>query len=121
MALLARRFALLWLLQLAAASLAEAGNRLSACGGVGQRGCCLHEIVPSCDSGLVERVGQGPGTGRSCGTVLGVPVFAAGTWYILRLMAHTPAEGEPEPAELPIRSAGITPAASVDRRREEGE
>jgi cytochrome d ubiquinol oxidase subunit I len=40
-------------------------------------------------------------------------VFAAGTWYILRLMAHAPHEGEPEPAKLPIRSAGITPSAAV--------
>ena len=41
-------------------------------------------------------------------------VFAAGTWYILRLMAHAPAEGEPEPAKLPIRTAGITPGPAVE-------
>ena len=41
-------------------------------------------------------------------------VFAAGTWYILRLLAHAPAEGEPEPAKLPIRSAGITPGPAVE-------
>ncbi|HEY9553995.1 cytochrome ubiquinol oxidase subunit I [Allosphingosinicella sp.] len=40
-------------------------------------------------------------------------VFAAGTLYILKLMAHPPHPGEPEPAEAPIRTAGITPAASV--------
>ena len=43
-------------------------------------------------------------------------VFAAGTLYILRLMAHAPKAGEPRPAEQPIRTAGITPAPSVDRR-----
>ncbi|HET9427339.1 MAG TPA: cytochrome ubiquinol oxidase subunit I [Allosphingosinicella sp.] len=43
-------------------------------------------------------------------------VFAAGTIYILRLMAHAPKAGEPRPAEQPIRTAGITPAPSVDRR-----
>jgi cytochrome bd ubiquinol oxidase subunit I len=51
-------------------------------------------------------------------------VFAAGTLYILRLMADVPAAGEPQPADLPIRTAGITPAPSVDRRRigrDEGE
>jgi cytochrome d ubiquinol oxidase subunit I len=46
-------------------------------------------------------------------------VFAAGTWYILKLMAHAPAEGETPPGDAPIRSAGITPAAAVDRGGEE--
>jgi cytochrome d ubiquinol oxidase subunit I len=41
-------------------------------------------------------------------------VFAAGTLYILKLMAQPPHPGEPEPA-APIRSAGITPAPSVER------
>jgi cytochrome d ubiquinol oxidase subunit I len=40
-------------------------------------------------------------------------VFAAGVLYLLRLMAHAPAPHEREPAHLPIRSAGITPAQSV--------
>jgi cytochrome d ubiquinol oxidase subunit I len=43
-------------------------------------------------------------------------VFAAGTIYILRLMAHPPHAGESAPAEAPIRTAGITPAPSLDRR-----
>ena len=42
-------------------------------------------------------------------------VFGAGILYILRLMAHAPAAHEPALAESPIRSAGITPAASVGR------
>jgi len=42
-------------------------------------------------------------------------VFAAGTWYILRLMRDPPREGEPGPAEAPIRTAGITPAPAVER------
>jgi cytochrome d ubiquinol oxidase subunit I len=41
-------------------------------------------------------------------------VFAAGTWYILRLMKAPPAEGEAAPAHLPIRTAGITQASSLD-------
>ena len=41
-------------------------------------------------------------------------VFAAGAIYILRLMSHPPTPGVPEP-EAPIRSAGITPAASLER------
>jgi cytochrome d ubiquinol oxidase subunit I len=45
-------------------------------------------------------------------------VFGAGTWYILRLMSQPPHPGEPEP-ETPIRSAGITPAQSVDRHHDE--
>ena len=47
-------------------------------------------------------------------------VFAAGTWYILKLMAHPPAAGESAPVNAPIRSAGITPAAAVEREGEEG-
>ena len=37
-----------------------------------------------------------------------------GTWYIFKLMSRPPHPAEPEPAEAPIRTAGITPAASVD-------
>lgn len=44
-------------------------------------------------------------------------VFAAGTWYILKLMAHAPAAHEPDLADAPIRSAGITPAPSVGEGR----
>lgn len=43
-------------------------------------------------------------------------VFSVGTWYILHLMAHPPHRGEPalETGEhYPIRTSGITPAASV--------
>jgi cytochrome d ubiquinol oxidase subunit I len=40
-------------------------------------------------------------------------VFGAGTWYIIRLMARAPEEGE-EPRS-PIRTAGITPAAGMER------
>lgn len=39
--------------------------------------------------------------------------FAAGTLYILRLMGQPPREGESPPQPGPIRTAGITPAASV--------
>ncbi len=46
-------------------------------------------------------------------------VFAAGTWYILRLMRHAPAAGETPPGDAPIRSAGITPAAAVESGGEE--
>ncbi|MBX3560200.1 MAG: cytochrome ubiquinol oxidase subunit I [Sphingomonas sp.] len=42
-------------------------------------------------------------------------VFGAGTLYILRLMSRTPAEGESATPELPIRTAGITPAPAVER------
>ena len=45
-------------------------------------------------------------------------VFAAGTWYILRLMREVPAAGAHGPADGPIRSAGITPAPAVERREE---
>jgi cytochrome d ubiquinol oxidase subunit I len=43
-------------------------------------------------------------------------VFGIGTYYILKLMGRAPVAGEPEPAEAPIRTAGITPAPALDRR-----
>jgi cytochrome d ubiquinol oxidase subunit I len=46
-------------------------------------------------------------------------VFGAGTLYILRLMARPPEEGEEGEPRVPIRTAGITPAAGVAERREE--
>ncbi len=42
-------------------------------------------------------------------------VFGAGTWYILRLMAKAPEEGEEGEPRAPIRTAGVTPAAGVRR------
>jgi cytochrome d ubiquinol oxidase subunit I len=41
-------------------------------------------------------------------------VFGVGTVYILRLMARAPEAGEGEEPGIPIRTAGITPAASFD-------
>ncbi|WP_076070913.1 cytochrome ubiquinol oxidase subunit I [Sphingomonas montana] len=40
-------------------------------------------------------------------------VFGAGTYYLLRLMSHAPEAHESEPANIPQRASGITPAASV--------
>ncbi|MBB4642419.1 cytochrome ubiquinol oxidase subunit I [Rhizorhapis suberifaciens] len=40
-------------------------------------------------------------------------VFAAGTWYILKLMAKPPQPHESAPSEHPERSAGITPAPGL--------
>ncbi len=39
--------------------------------------------------------------------------FGAGTYYLLRLMSKPPEPGESEPAHLPQRAAGITPATSL--------
>jgi cytochrome d ubiquinol oxidase subunit I len=44
-------------------------------------------------------------------------VFAAGTWYILKMMAHAPTAHEPPLPDAPIRSAGITPARAVEEGR----
>jgi cytochrome d ubiquinol oxidase subunit I len=40
-------------------------------------------------------------------------VFGIGVWYILKLMQNGPQPHEPEMAEAPIRSAGITPATQM--------
>ncbi len=40
-------------------------------------------------------------------------VFGAGVVYILKLMAKPPVAHEPEPAHIPVRSAGTTPAVAV--------
>lgn len=39
--------------------------------------------------------------------------FGAGTLYILRLMSRPPVPEEPEPAKIPQRAAGTTPAPAV--------
>jgi cytochrome d ubiquinol oxidase subunit I len=44
-------------------------------------------------------------------------VFGAGVFYLLRLMSHSPHLGESGPENLPIRTAGLTPAPSVDPHR----
>ncbi|WFU23669.1 cytochrome ubiquinol oxidase subunit I [Bradyrhizobium sp. CB1717] len=46
-------------------------------------------------------------------------VFSVGAWYILRLMSHAPAMAEPglESGDVPIRTAGITPASAIDPDR----
>jgi len=46
-------------------------------------------------------------------------VFGIGVWYLLKLMSAPPHPGEPEP-EAPTRSAGITPAQSVERSLDAG-
>ncbi|MES3048751.1 cytochrome ubiquinol oxidase subunit I [Sphingomonas faeni] len=40
-------------------------------------------------------------------------VFGAGTYYLLRLMSHPPEAHESEPAHIPQRASGITPAAGL--------
>ncbi len=40
-------------------------------------------------------------------------VFGAGILYILKLMAKPPVEHEKEPPHIPVRTAGITPAAAL--------
>lgn len=46
-------------------------------------------------------------------------VFSMGIFYLLRLMAHPPAALEPGVAEIPVRTAGITPAPALERPDEE--
>jgi cytochrome d ubiquinol oxidase subunit I len=41
-------------------------------------------------------------------------VFTAGGLYILKLMGKPPQPHEPDPASLPIRTAGITPAQAIE-------
>src|SRR3546814_4207737 len=43
------------------------------------------------------------------------PVFGAGIYYVLKLMAHPPERGEREPRHTPRRAAGITPASGIDQ------
>ena len=43
-------------------------------------------------------------------------VFGIGVWYILKLMSHPPHAGETGLASAPVRTAGITPSPSIERR-----
>src|SRR3569833_270173 len=47
--------------------------------------------------------------------------FGAGTYYLLRLMAKAPEAHEAEPANVPQRAAGITPASAVGVALQPGE
>ena len=50
-----------------------------------------------------------------------LPVFGAGIWYLFRLFRHPPeAQESGVESEPPIRTAGITPAASADPDRVHG-
>ncbi|MBL8345724.1 MAG: hypothetical protein JNN03_09805 [Rubrivivax sp.] len=52
----------------------------SACGGAGQRACCVTERVPSCNKGLVERSGC-KGNACRCGGFNVAGLRSAGTCY----------------------------------------
>jgi cytochrome d ubiquinol oxidase subunit I len=41
-------------------------------------------------------------------------VFGAGVWYILKLMSKAPHAHETDPAHVPMRTAGITPAPALE-------
>jgi cytochrome bd ubiquinol oxidase subunit I len=41
-------------------------------------------------------------------------VFGAGVAYIMKLMSKPPGPAEPGPKNIPIRTAGITPAPALD-------
>jgi len=41
-------------------------------------------------------------------------VFGAGVWYILKLMSKAPHAHETDPAHVPLRTAGITPAPALE-------
>lgn len=54
------------------------------------------------------------GTSLLAFVVVYFAVFGAGTSYILKLMAQPPATGESGIGDMPVRAAGITPAAGLD-------
>ncbi len=55
---------LLW--GMALTMLSPHASAVTACGGEGQRACCLGERVPSCSVGLVERAGCEAGNNNAC-------------------------------------------------------
>ena len=63
---------------------------------------------------------QAPAVASSLLAFIGVYfiVFGAGVYYILRLMGHAPQPGEPGPADMPTRAAGITPGPAVASKGE---
>jgi cytochrome d ubiquinol oxidase subunit I len=82
---------------------------------VGRQPFTIYGLLRTADSAAPL---DAPAVGASLITFICVyfVVFGAGTVYILKLMSHAPHPGEPgldEGPDRPIRSAGITPAASV--------
>ncbi|MGP1283886.1 MAG: cytochrome ubiquinol oxidase subunit I [Parasphingopyxis sp.] len=81
---------------------------------VGRQPWVIHEVMRTEDA--VSAIGA-PAVGGSliAFVIVYFFVFGAGTLYLLKLMSHPPAPGETGVAEAPIRTAGITPAAGIDK------
>ncbi|HEY6917358.1 MAG TPA: cytochrome ubiquinol oxidase subunit I, partial [Allosphingosinicella sp.] len=76
---------------------------------VGRQPYVIYNLLRTADA--VSPIGAPGVTGSLIAFVLVYfSVFAAGTFYILKLMGHAPHPGETAPATAPIRTAGITPS-----------
>ncbi|MGF1607244.1 MAG: cytochrome ubiquinol oxidase subunit I [Rhodothalassiaceae bacterium] len=82
---------------------------------VGRQPYTVYNLLSTADS--VSPIGA-PAVGGSliAFVIVYFVVFGIGTWYLFRLMSKPPAAlQQPEAADEPIRTAGITPGPSVPR------
>jgi len=82
---------------------------------VGRQPWVIHGLLRTADAS--SAIGT-PGVAGSliAFVIVYFSVFAAGGWYILRLMAQPPKGGESGDVQSPIRTAGITPAPGEQAR-----
>jgi cytochrome d ubiquinol oxidase subunit I len=84
---------------------------------VGRQPYTVYGILRTADS-VAPLAAPAVATSLIAFVVVYFAVFGVGAWYILRLMHHAPQPHEPDLAEAPIRTAGITPAAQIERGAE---
>lgn len=81
---------------------------------VGRQPYTVYGLLRTADS-VAPLAAPAVATSLAAFVVVYFAVFGIGTWYILKLMHHAPKPGETGLSDAPIRTAGITPAAGVDR------
>ncbi len=80
---------------------------------VGRQPFTVYGLLRTADS-VAPLAAPAVATSLAAFVIVYFAVFGAGAWYILKLMGHAPSAHESAPAGAPIRSAGITPATSVE-------
>jgi cytochrome d ubiquinol oxidase subunit I len=85
---------------------------------VGRQPYTVHGLLRTADSASPISA-EAVGTSLIAFVIIYFIIFGAGVFYILRLMSRVPASAEPDvdTEAGPIRTAGITPAAQLNRSR----
>ena len=80
---------------------------------VGRQPFTVYNVLRTADS-VAPLAAPAVGASLAAFVLVYFAVFGIGTLYILKLMAHPPHAHEPDLADAPLRTAGITPAPQVN-------